>query len=138
MGELIGKELGMEVARRVMGWTEQREIDFYDYDGPFPAFTDWETDKLLVHNQVIGEHGQSTTCRAWAAWRDMNDAWEVDKGTWLWRFIEHQMGIDVLLDDVDIGTRVSMTVEWGDFPTKSIMYCHLRLKAALQAKGGEG
>ena len=63
MAELTGKELGIAVAKEVMGWTR---TDTY------PMFSC----SRIADTIVVTDSVHSGT-RYWAPWRDMNDAWEV-------------------------------------------------------------
>ena len=71
MAELTDKELGVAVAKEVMGWVQWDGI--FDYNGPFPMFCDWGGDGLDVYEDE--ESGGVT--RYWAPWRLIADAWGV-------------------------------------------------------------
>jgi hypothetical protein len=70
--ELTGKELGIVVAKEVMGWTEWLGTD--DYEGSHPMFCDWGEDWGLT---VYEDDESGDFAYHWAPWRSMDDAWKV-------------------------------------------------------------
>lgn len=135
MTELTRKKLGMAVAREVMGWTEIDYRDFFvfDYDGPLPAFYLREASRDWL---TICESKNST--RSWKPWRDMNNAWEVDREEWLWTMDEHQMGVDAKLTVLNPSGVYWATVEWDEALSRPGAWCTARLRAALKAVRGSG
>jgi hypothetical protein len=136
--ELTGKQLGIAVAKEVMGWTEQRDI--YSYDGPYPAFTiggdylcKWHScgEDRSWHNP-----GEDRGWYAWAPWRDMNDAWEVVEKIGSMSFSVKNRFVDMLPLTVGDQQRWQIEPLWAFLFVVDVPMAILR--AALKAvRGGE-
>ena len=131
---MTGKELGIAVAKEVMGWTVIERWEMHGYGGACPVAVipaNAEIDSLSVYAEDV-----NVFTKSWAPWRDMNDCMEVDSKNWLWDIREHQMGVDARLTVLYPENEVFTTVLWGEFG-RIEMRCHARLQAALASVRGE-
>jgi len=71
--QMTGKDLGIAVAREVMGWKEWPGDE--DYEGSYPMFCDWGEDWGLT---IYEDDETGDFARHWAPWDDMNDCMEVE------------------------------------------------------------
>lgn len=125
---MTGKELGIAVAKEVMGWTR---CSLFNAGGPFPQFQVWP-EYLLVWDRV----DQAKSYRHdWAPWRDMNDAWEVvEKRDTLFHLWGDSKGVTACFT-IGVGRFGTATLDvpgYGD--TAPLAVLRAALKAAREKK----
>lgn len=110
------KNIDMLVAKKVMGWIVQPDVDLYVT----------EADSLTEAWKPIPYFSQ-----------DLAAAWQIDKPGWRWEFSELSCGLDVILwsESGDLEKLGQAYILWDSVPDKATAYCLARCRAALEAVG---
>ena len=131
MGELTGKPLGIEVAKRVMGWTEWQH-----FSSEYPLY------KIGWGDYIEVKHSSEGVWVEWAPWRDWNDMKEVMDVFWGgWNghaaaFVRISALDDVLRPNAIISASdIGEVSGWGD--TIPVAFLRAALAVAEQAAGEE-
>lgn len=142
---MSGKDLGIAVAKTVMGWTQvYRDTSFDEQAKLVPTFSIWtreDHDEAFIQYGplVIGERtweivsGSGWSERHWGPWYDMNDAWEVVEKIGSELFSVRHRFLEALKD-----MRPSIESAKMDLISCFLFYLDVPeaiLKAALKAKG---